>query len=63
MLQGHVALRGNAYCQIITNPRGEIAELLPDPPGPGARLNCCRSGEFRYRVTDRFGDESILPRG
>jgi HK97 family phage portal protein len=62
MLQGHLALRGNAYNQIITNPRGEIVELVPIHPDR-VRIELLRSGEFRYRVTDRFGDESILPRG
>jgi HK97 family phage portal protein len=62
MLQGHLALRGNAYCQIITNPRGEIVELVPIHPDR-VRMDLLRSGEFRYRVTDRFGDEAVLPRG
>ena len=62
MLQGHLALRGNAYCQIITNPRGEIVELVPIHPDR-VRMEILRSGEFRYRVTDRFGDEAVLPRG
>lgn len=62
MLQGHLALRGNAYCQIITNPRGEIVELVPIHPDR-VRMELLRSGEFRYRVTDRFGDEAVLPRG
>ncbi|WP_374355563.1 phage portal protein [Limnohabitans sp.] len=62
MLQGHLALRGNAYCQIITNPRGEIVELVPIHPDR-VRMELLRSGEFRYRVTDRFGDELVLPRG
>ena len=61
MLQGHLALRGNAYCQIITNPRGEITELLPIHPDR-VRVEVMRSGEFRYRVTDRFGDETVLAR-
>jgi HK97 family phage portal protein len=62
MLQGHLALRGNAYNQIITNPRGEIIELVPIHPDR-VRVELLRSGQFRYRVTDRFGDETILPRG
>ena len=61
MLQGHLALRGNAYCQIITNPRGEITELLPIHPDR-VRVEVMRSGEFRYRITDRFGDETVLAR-
>ncbi|NDD13283.1 MAG: phage portal protein, partial [Betaproteobacteria bacterium] len=62
MLQGHLALRGNAYNQIVTNPRGEIIELIPIHPDR-VRIELLRSGEFRYRVTDRFGEESILARG
>ena len=61
MLQGHLALRGNAYCQIITNPRGEIAELIPIHPDR-IKLELLSSGDYRYRVTDRFGKESVLPR-
>ncbi len=62
MLQGHLALRGNAYNQIITNPRGEVIELVPIHPDR-VRIELLRSGEFRYRVSDRFGEETILPRG
>ena len=61
MLQGHLALRGNAYCQIITNPRGEITELLPIHPDR-LRVEIMRSGELRYRIADRFGEETVLPR-
>ena len=62
MLQGHLALRGNAYNRIITNPRGEIAELIPMHPDQ-VRIEVQRSGEHVYRITDRFGVESVLPRG
>jgi len=62
MLQGHLALRGNAYNQIITNPRGEIIELIPIHPDR-VRIELLPSGEYRYRVTDRLGEESVLPRG
>ncbi len=62
MLQGHLALRGNAYNQIITNRRGEISELLPIHPDR-IKLELLSSGDYRYRVTDRHGHESILPRG
>lgn len=62
MLQGHLALRGNAYNRIVSNPRGEIVELIPLHPDR-VRLEVLRSGEYRYRVTDRFGDETLLPRG
>ena len=62
MLQGHLALRGNAYNQIITNAKGEVVELMPLHPDR-IRLELLPSGEYRYRFTDRFGTESILPRG
>ena len=62
MLQGHLALRGNAYNQIITNPRGEIIELMPIHPDR-VKIELLPSGEYRYRVTDRSGKEVILPRG
>ena len=62
MLQGHLVLRGNAYNQIITNPRGEIVELVPIHPDR-VKIELLRSGEYRYRVTDRFGEEVVLPRG
>jgi HK97 family phage portal protein len=62
MLQGHLALRGNAYSQIITNPRGEIIELMPIHPDR-VKIELLPSGEYRYRVTDRAGTEVILPRG
>ena len=62
MLQGHLALRGNAYNQIITNPRGEITELIPIHPDR-IRVEILPSGEYRYRVTDRVGQQITLPRG
>ncbi len=62
MLQGHMALRGNAYNQIITNAIGEIVELMPLHPDR-IRMEVLPSGEYRYRFTDRFGQESVLPRG
>ncbi len=62
MLQGHLALRGNAYNQIITNPRGEIIELMPIHPDR-VKIELLPSGEYRYRVTDRVGTEVIMPRG
>ena len=62
MLQGHLTLRGNAYNHIITNAKGEVVELMPLHPDR-IRLELLPSGEYRYRFTDRFGTESILPRG
>jgi HK97 family phage portal protein len=62
MLQGHLALRGNAFNQIITNPRGEIIELMPIHPDR-VKIELLPSGEYRYRISDRSGTEVALPRG
>lgn len=62
MLQGHLALRGNAYNRMLTNPRGEITELVPIHPDR-IRMELLPSGEYRYRVTDRLGNEMVVPRG
>ena len=55
MLQGHLALRGNAYNRIISNGRGEILELMPIHPDR-IRMELTPSGDYRYRVTDRLGN-------
>ncbi len=62
MLQGHLALRGNAFCQILSNARGEITELVPIHPDR-VRMELLPSGEHRYRIGDRTGAEIVLPRG
>lgn len=62
MMQGHLALRGNAYNRIVSNARGEITELVPIHPDR-IRIEILPGGEFRYRITDRDGRESVLPRG
>ena len=62
MLQGHLALRGNAYNQIVANSRGEITDLVPIHPDR-IRMELTPSGDYRYRVMDRLGNESIVPRG
>lgn len=62
MLQGHLALRGNAYNQIVANSRGEITELVPIHPDR-IKMELTPAGDYRYRVMDRLGSESIVPRG
>jgi len=62
MLQGHLALRGNAYNRIVANNRGEITELVPIHPDR-IKMELTPSGDYRYRVTDRLGAEAIVPRG
>ena len=61
MLQGHLALRGNAYNRIVANTRGEILELVPIHPDR-IKMELTAAGDYRYRVTDRLGAESIMPR-
>jgi HK97 family phage portal protein len=62
MLQGHLALRGNAFCQILTDGRGEITQLVPIHPDR-VRMELLESGEYRYRVRNQGGQEWVLPRG
>jgi HK97 family phage portal protein len=62
MLQGHLALRGNAYNRIVANSRGEILELVPIHPDR-IKMELTPAGDYRYRVTDRLGVESVVPRG
>ncbi len=61
MLQGHLALRGNAYNRIVANGRGEILDLVPIHPDR-IRMELTPAGDYRYRVTDRLGVETILSR-
>ena len=62
MLQGHLAIRGNAFCQIISNLKGEITELMPLHPDH-VRMEVMDNGDFRYRVRMQNGDETVFPRG
>ena len=62
MLQGHLALRGNAFCQILTNGRGEVTELIPIHPDR-VRLELLAQGDYRYRIQNAAGQEMVLRRG
>ena len=62
MMQGHLALRGNAYNQILSNSKGEIAELIPVHPDK-INIELLDNGDYRYRVTDRQGIARPVPRG
>lgn len=57
MLMGHLALRGNAFCQITANSRGEVIELLPLHPDRMAIEVMPQTGSFRYVYTDENGRE------
>jgi HK97 family phage portal protein len=61
MLQGHLALRGNAFCQITANGRGEITELLPLSPDR-MTVEMLTNGSYRYRYTDQFGRQIYYAR-
>lgn len=56
MLMGHLALRGNAFCQITANSRGEIVELLPLHPDR-MTIEPLDNGSYRYVYTDQKGQE------
>ncbi len=62
MLQGHLTLRGNAYCQILANRDGEITELLPIHPDR-VKLEMLSNGDYRYRISQTSGTDIVLPRG
>lgn len=59
MLQGHLALRGNAFNRIIEDGAGGIAELLPLHPDR-IRLELVDEYGFRYRYTRRDGTQELL---
>lgn len=61
MLQGHLALRGNAFCQITANGSGEILELLPLHPDRMA-IEPLSNGSYRYVYTDQQGHPQIYSR-
>lgn len=62
MLQWHLALRGNAFCQITDDGRGGIDELLPLHPDRMA-AEMLDSGNYRYRYTDEAGRAHYYTRG
>lgn len=62
MLMGHLALRGNAFCQIASNGNGEITELLPLHPDR-MRIDLLDNGSYRYAYTDQTGKTIYYARG
>jgi len=63
MLQGHLALRGNAYCEIISNARGEITELIPLHPDRIVIEMVGQGEDYRYVYSDRHGERHFFTRG
>jgi HK97 family phage portal protein len=62
MLGGHLAMRGNAYCQILDNARGEIVELLPLHPDR-MQVELLPNEDYRYIYTDQMGRSIRYSRG
>lgn len=57
MMQGHLALRGNAYCRIITGADYKPRELIPIHPDR-VKVERLENGKLRYEVFDRKGQKS-----
>ncbi|AXF04785.1 phage portal protein [Paraburkholderia hospita] len=62
MLQGHLALRGNAFARIYSNPAGEVTDLIPLHPDR-ITIEMLSDTNWRYRMRNRDGSEAILNRG
>lgn len=61
MIAGHIALRGNSFCEIIDDGLGGIAELMPLHPDR-VLVELLDNGSYRYRYRDRNGNEHIYRR-
>lgn len=62
MMMGHLALRGNAFAQIIANRKGEVTDLIPIHPDL-VTIEMLSNVNWRYRVKNQDGTESLLARG
>jgi HK97 family phage portal protein len=63
MMMGHLALRGTGYNRIITDGRGEVAELIPMHPDRMKVEALDDRGRYRYKYKQADGSEEILPAG
>jgi HK97 family phage portal protein len=61
MLQGHLVLRGNAFCQIERNGAGEIVELLPLHPDR-IKIEVLPNNSYRYIYTDQNAQQIVFLR-
>ena len=59
MMQGHLALRGNAYSEILSDARGRITDLVPIHPDH-VSVEVMDSGMPRYRVREKIGTRVLL---
>ena len=64
MMMGHLTMRGNAYNEIVTDRSGNITQLTPLHPDR-IKIEFISQGDwdYRYRYTDRMGQEHVLTRG
>ena len=62
MMAGHLALRGNAYNQIVSDSRGNITALIPLHPDR-VKIMLAASGDYSYQYTDPAGNEVMYSRG
>lgn len=56
MMMGHVLLRGNAYSEIVSGPRGDVDELVPLHPDK-VRPELQANGDIKYWVKRTDGSE------
>ena len=65
MIQGHLALRGNAYNRILTDRSGQITGFMPLHPDRVRVEYTTGRGDLghRYRYTDRAGNTTVFTRG
>jgi HK97 family phage portal protein len=61
MIQGHLALRGNGFNQIVPDGKGGIAELMPMHPDR-VSIELLDNGSHRYRYSPRNGGQVLLRR-
>lgn len=61
MMMGHLALRGNAFAQIVANSAGEVTDLHPIHPDRVA-IEMLSGVNWRYRIKNRDGTEAIISR-
>lgn len=62
MMSGHLALRGNAYSQIVANGAGEVEALMPLHPDR-VRIEMTSDTKWRYVVRNLDNTEQRIPRG
>lgn len=61
LLMVHLCLRGNSWCEITTNGKGEITDLLPLHPDR-VKPELVKGGDYRWRVLQADGSSKIVPR-